>query len=62
MELKEFLHKSPKLNEIPKPGVKSHLKMAPQVRETYYENSNMLRFAATIMLFYPVNKKYIFVL
>ena len=57
MELKEFLRKSPKLNEIPKPGVKSHLKMAPQVRDTCYEKSNMLRFAATVMLFYPINKK-----
>ena len=57
MELKEFLRKSPKLKEIPKPGIKSHLKMAPQRRETYYEKNNMLRFAATIMLFYPINTK-----
>ena len=27
MELKEFLNKSPKLNEIPKPGIKSQIKI-----------------------------------
>ena len=29
MKLTEFLVKSPKLNEIPKPGIKSQLKMEP---------------------------------
>ena len=57
MELNEFLLKSSKLNEIPKPGIKSQLKMAPMGREWYYEKSNMLRFAATVMLFYPINTK-----
>ena len=56
MEIKEFLHKSPKLNQIPKPGTKSQLKMAPPGR-TYYEKTNTLRFAATVMLFYPINTK-----
>ena len=57
MELNEFLCKSPKLNEIPKPGVKSQLKMAPQVRETYYEKCNIVKYAATVMLFYPIKTK-----
>ena len=56
MELNEFLLKSPKLNEIPKPGIKSQFKMAPKGRNLYSENSNNLRFAATIMLFYPIKK------
>ena len=56
MELNEFLLKSPKLNEIPKPGMKSHFKMAPRGRNLYSENNNNLRFAATIMLFYPIKK------
>ena len=57
MELNEFLDQSPKLNEIPKPGIKSQLKMAPMWREGCYEKSNKLRFAATVMLLYPINKK-----
>ena len=56
MELNEFILKSPKLNEIPKPGFKSQFKMAPKGRNLYSENSNNLRFAATIMLFYPIKK------
>ena len=56
MELKEFLRKSPKLNQIPKPGIKSHLKMAPQGK-TCFQTTNMLRFAATVMLFYPIDTK-----
>ena len=62
MELNEFLHKTPKLNEIPKPWIKSQLKMAPMGREGFYEKSNILRFAATVMLFYPINKKIYFCL
>ena len=37
MELNEFLLNSPKLNEIPKPGIKSHFKMSPKGREFNYE-------------------------
>lgn len=55
MELKEFLNKSLKLNEIPKPGIKSQIKMAPPGRHLYNENKN-LRFAATTMLLYPIEK------
>ena len=62
MELNEFLLKSTKLNQIPKPGIKSQLKMAPQGRETYYEKSKVLRFAATVMLFYPIKTKIYFCL
>ena len=40
MRLNEFLLKSPKLNEIPKPGIKSQLKMSPQGRQMYYEKNN----------------------
>lgn len=54
MELNEFILKSPKLREIPKPGVKSQLKMAPQCREINYKKSNNLRYAATTMLIYPI--------
>jgi len=56
MKLNEFLLKSPKLNEISKPGIKSQLKMSPQGREIYYEKNNNLRYAATTMLFYPIKK------
>ena len=56
MELKEFLVKSPKLNEIPKPGIKSQIKMAPRGRHLYNENNNNLKFASTTMLFYPIEK------
>ena len=56
MELNEFLLNTPKLNEIPKPGIKSHFKMAPKGREFNYEINNNLRFAATIMLIYPIRK------
>ena len=56
MELNEFLLNSPKLNEIPKPGIKSHFKMAPKGRVFNYEINNNLRFAATIMLIYPIRK------
>ena len=56
MKLNEFLLKSPKLNEIPKPGIKSQLKMAPLGREMYYEKNNNLRYASTTMLFYPVKE------
>ncbi len=62
MELNEFLLKSPKLNQIPKPGTKSQLKMAPKGRETYYEKCKILRFAATVMLFYPIKTKIYFCL
>ena len=62
MELNEFLLNSPKLNEIPKPGIKSHFKMSPKGREFNYEINKNLRFAATIMLIYPIKKYYIFVL
>ena len=54
MELNDFLIKSPKLNEIPKPGFKSQFKMAPQSRGVYYEKKNNLRYAATSMLLYPI--------
>ena len=54
MELNDFLIKSPKLNEIPKPGFKSQFKMAPQRRGLYYKKNNNLRFAATSMLLYPI--------
>ena len=54
MELNEFLLKSPKLNEIPKPGIKSQLKMAPQGREMQHIKKSNLRFAATTMLIYPI--------
>ena len=56
MELNEFLIRSPKLNEIPKPGIKSHFKLAPKGRELNYEINNYIRFAATIMLIYPIRK------
>ncbi|RZP11964.1 MAG: CoA pyrophosphatase [Flavobacteriales bacterium] len=56
MKLTEFLVKSPKLNEIPKPGIKSQLKMEPHGREICHTNKNNLRFAATILLFYPIKK------
>ena len=56
MKLNEFLLKSPKLNEIPKPGIKSQLKMSPQGRQMYYEKNNNVRYAATTMLFYPIKK------
>tara|TARA_X000001036_G_scaffold105379_1_gene98501 strand:- start:905 stop:1516 length:612 start_codon:yes stop_codon:yes gene_type:complete len=56
MELNEFLLKSTKLNEIPKPGIKSQFKMLPQLRETYPKKSNKLRFASTVMLIYPIKK------
>ena len=57
MELNDFLIKFPKLNEIPKPGFKSQFKMAPNGRESYPKRSNKLRFAATVMLLYPIKKK-----
>ena len=46
MELNEFLLNTPKLNEIPKPGIKSHFKMAPKGEEFNYEINNNLRFVA----------------
>tara|TARA_B100000900_G_scaffold264370_1_gene225525 strand:+ start:117 stop:728 length:612 start_codon:yes stop_codon:yes gene_type:complete len=56
MKLTEFIIKSPKLNEIPKPGIKSQLKMKPHGREMYHTNKNNLRSAATMLLFYPIKK------
>ena len=56
MKLNEFLLKSPKLNDIPKPGIKSQLKMSPQGRQMYYEKNNNVRYAATTMLFYPIKE------
>ena len=43
MKLTEFLVESPKLNEIPKPGIKSQLKMEPHGREICHTNKNNLR-------------------
>ncbi len=62
MRLTEFLIKSTKLNEIPKPGFKSQLKMEPHGREMCHTKKNNLRFAATMLLFYPIKKVLYFVL
>ena len=35
MDFNEFLIKSPKLDQISKPGIKSQIKMAPESREIY---------------------------
>lgn len=56
MELNDLLINSVKLDEIPKPGIKSQLKMAPQSSKVYFIENNKLRFAATIMLLYPIGK------
>ena len=62
MKLTEFLVNSPKLNEIPKPGIKSQLNMEPHDKQMCHTNKNNLRFAATILLFIQQKKYYIFVL
>ena len=62
MKLTEFLVNSSKLNEIPKPGIKSQLNMEPHDKEMCHTNKNNLRFAATILLFIQQKKYYIFVL
>ena len=54
MKLSEFLVRYPKLNEIPKPVIKSQLKMEPHGREICHTEKNNLRFAAMILLFYPI--------
>ena len=56
MDFNEFLIKSPKLDQISKPGIKSQIKMAPESREIYPKTNKNLRFAATTMLLYPINK------
>lgn len=56
MDFNEFLIKSPKLDQISKPGIKSQIKMAPKRREIYPKTNKNLRFAATTMLLYPINK------
>ncbi len=56
MELSNLLINSVKLDEIPKPGIKSQLKMAPKRSKVYFKNQKKLRFAATIMLLYPKKK------
>ena len=56
MKLTEFLVKSPKLNEIPKPGIKSQLKTEPHGKQMFFKKKNIIRFAAMMLLFY-LNKK-----
>ena len=56
MKLTEFLVNSPKLNEIPKPGIKSQLNMEPHDKQMCHTNKNNLRFAATILLFIQQKK------
>ena len=55
MKLMEFLVKSPKLNEITKPGIKSQLKMEPHRRKICHTKKNNLRFAERCC--YLSNKK-----
>ena len=40
MKLTEFLVKSPKLNEITKPGIKSQLKMEPHGKQMLFIKQN----------------------
>ena len=40
MELNDLLINSVKLDEIPKPGIKSQLKMAPQSSKVYFLENN----------------------
>ena len=56
MELNDLLINSVKLSEIPKPGISSQLKMAPRFRKVCFKKNNKLKFAATIMLLYPINQ------
>ena len=55
MKLTEFLFKSPKLNEILKPGNKSQLKIKPHGAKFAIQKNN-LRFAAMMLLFFPIKK------
>ena len=56
MKLNEFLTRSTKLNEIPKLVIKPQLKMEPHGREICHTKKNNLRFAKTILLFFPIKK------
>ena len=70
MKLTEFLVKSPKLNEIPKPGIKSQLKMEPHGKQMFYTKKNILRFVAndvvilsnkkSITFLFLVNRRWFF--
>lgn len=56
MKLTEFLVRSPKLNEITKPGIKSQLKMEPHGKHMFYTKKNILRFVEMMLLFYLIKK------
>ena len=56
MKLNELIINSVKLDEIPKPGIISQLKMAPKDRKVCLKKHKALRFAATTMLLYPINQ------
>ena len=62
MQLDDFLNYELKLNQIPKPGIRSQLKMAPKGRNLNYQKNNNLKFAATAMLLYPRKKSMYFCL
>ena len=60
MKLNEFLIKSPKLNEIPRPGIKSQFKMWPHGRYISHMKKNNLKFGGNCFVILSNKKRITF--
>lgn len=58
MKLTEFLVRSPKLNEITKPGIKSQLKMEPHGKHMFYKKKKYFKICRNDVVILSNKKKY----